>query len=382
MPAVVQADGKRLRQVLINLLGNAIKFTDHGSVTLTVEVISDQTSGANTVPSTLANGKNGSANNELPLGKIRFKVTDTGVGITSEQLEKIFLPFEQVGDNNHRAQGTGLGLTICRELAQAMGSDLQVESEIGRGSTFWMDLELSVLEMESTENQLPNRTVTGYTGPRRKILVVDDQPDERFVLANLLKPLGFELLEAEDGLSSITQAQIYQPDAILMNLNMPLMSGVEAVQKIRQLPELAGKPPVVIATSANAFVDDKDRGLPTGCDAVLVKPIAVEQLLTLLQTHLHLELIYEDNITLDITTTVTAASRTGEELLPPPQQELALLFDLALKGNMRAIRNRASLIKQMDQQYTLFANKLQQLALSYEEKEIRLLIERYRENGI
>ena len=160
------------------------------------------------------------------------------------------------------------------------------------------------------------------------------------------------------------------------------MSGAEAAQKIRQLPELKEKPVVIIATSANLFANDQQQGLPAGCDALLVKPVEVEQLLALLKARLQLDLLYQENVKPDTVPAVRTISKIKDEILiPPSQEELAILFDLALKGNMRAIRTRANRIEQMDQQFKPFANKLQQLALSFEEKEIRLLIERYREDG-
>jgi PAS domain S-box-containing protein len=382
LPAAVQADDKRLRQILINLLSNAVKFTDKGSVTLSIAVVSDQESEANVDSSKSSHNTPSPSNDQLPTVNIRFKVADTGMGISPEQMEKIFLPFEQAGGSQQRAQGTGLGLAICRELVQAMGNDLQVESEIGQGSTFWFDLELPVQLAESVKIQSPTQTVEGYSGPRRKIMVVDDEPDERFVLINLLQPLGFELLEAGDGRESIVQAQIHEPDAILMNLNMPDMNGAEAAKKIRQLPELKGKPVVIIATSANVFANDPQQGLPAGCDALLVKPVEVEQLLALLKTHLQLDLLYQENVKPDPGSAIRTISKIKDEvLIPPSQEELGILFDLALKGNMRAIRTRASQIEQMDRQFKPFASKLQQLAVGFEEKEIRLLIERYLEDG-
>src|SRR5205085_1932692 len=151
LPPAVQVDDKRLRQVLLNLLDNAVKFTDHGGVGLRVCRLDD-----------------GQA-----IARLRFEVQDTGVGIAPEQLDAIFLPFEQVGDPQRRFGGTGLGLAITRQLVRRMGGDVAIDSEAGRGSRFWFDLELPVAQAEP-EAVAPQPRITGYEGPRQRVLVVDD----------------------------------------------------------------------------------------------------------------------------------------------------------------------------------------------------------------
>ncbi|HEY9864164.1 MAG TPA: ATP-binding protein, partial [Candidatus Obscuribacterales bacterium] len=179
LPIAVEIDEKRLRQILINLLGNAVKFTDHGGVTFRIKVREKP--------------PNSSSFDQT----IQFQIEDTGIGINSEQLENIFLPFEQVAEMSYRSEGTGLGLAITERLIKHLGGNLFVESHPGKGSRFWFELNLPI----STEIQTPSEanslySIVGFTGDKRKILVVDDKRENRLVLVDLLQPLGFEVVEA------------------------------------------------------------------------------------------------------------------------------------------------------------------------------------------
>ncbi|HEY9874289.1 MAG TPA: AAA family ATPase, partial [Candidatus Obscuribacterales bacterium] len=188
LPAYIQADEKRLRQVIINLLGNAVKFTTTGGVTLKAALIENDLQAQNT-----------SNDSQIKNCKIRFQVEDTGVGIAPEQLIKIFLPFEQVGETVRTTEGTGLGLAISRQLVEVMGGELKVESSLGKGSVFWFDLEFPEVKALVRNNKESRKNITGFAGKTKKILVVDDKWENRSVLVNLLLPVGFEILEATDG---------------------------------------------------------------------------------------------------------------------------------------------------------------------------------------
>ena len=186
LPTAIAADEKRLRQVLINLLGNAIKFTDIGSVTFTVTVVDEASS--EKPPETDRSDKN---------VKVRFSVEDTGIGITAEQLEKIFLPFEQVGSSARRSEGTGLGLRISQQLVEMMGSSIQVKSTPNQGSHFWFDLELPVIRDWAGMATVPDTDrIIGYSGKQRKILVVDDKDINRAVVVEALEPFGLCVLRS------------------------------------------------------------------------------------------------------------------------------------------------------------------------------------------
>ncbi|MCP4007948.1 MAG: hypothetical protein GY726_00380, partial [Proteobacteria bacterium] len=198
LPEGVKTDETRLRQVLLNLLDNAVKFSDSGNVTLRVHHLSNAESDD---PGHLASHV-----------LLRFEVQDTGCGIAPDQLTRIFQPFEQIGDVTRQDKGTGLGLPISRRLVQLMGSELHVDSEPGRGSTFWFDVSLPMVQAATRAAQPLERVITGYQGPRRKVLVVDDIDSNRSLAIDLLKPLGFELAQAQDGRQAIERAQSLAPD--------------------------------------------------------------------------------------------------------------------------------------------------------------------------
>jgi signal transduction histidine kinase len=221
LPSGVRADEKRLRQVLLNLLDNAVKFTDSGTVTLRVE----------TVRRAVSDPKTG----HRPVSTIiRFEIEDTGGGMASDQLEKIFLPFEQVGDMRRRAAGTGLGSAISRQLVELMGGALQVRSQAGVGSLFWFEVELPVVDIENRHISRVPENIVGYAGRRLTVLVVDDDSHSRAVLVNAFEPLGFTVIEVETGQEAVTKTQQMHPDLILMDLRMPEMTGFETIRKIRK----------------------------------------------------------------------------------------------------------------------------------------------------
>ncbi len=371
LPSGIQADEKRLRQILLNLLGNAVKFTDTGYVTFNVRVLSLPTSPSQPPP---GRGRSLLSLEGLEAGQIahlRFEVVDTGLGMTAEQLEKIFLPFEQAGDIQRRAEGTGLGLTISRQLAEAMGSQLYVESDPGQGSTFWFDLPCPIVAAEAEIATDHKKIITGYKGDRRQILVVDDKDYNRLVLVNLLEPLGFQTVTANDGREEVEKARQLRPDLILTDVVMPVMTGIEAVQEIRQIPALQNVP--IIAVSASVLSEDQQQTRLAGCDDFLVKPVNADRLFEMLETYLVLEWIYAPPAAM----AEKQADSATLELIPPPPDELAALLNLSRRGNMQAIRQRVAQISQMGEQYRPFAAKLDQLAKGYEVKKVHNLIEKY-----
>ena len=364
LPTGVQADEKRLRQILINLLGNAIKFTDRGRITL--RVISHASPVIGTQKKQIANDK--------ARATIRFEIIDTGIGIASENLEKLFRPFEQFGDGKQRTSGTGLGLAISHQLVALMGGELKVNSELSKGSTFWFEVNLPVAEfMEETKPQR-SRQIKGYAGQRYKILVVDDKQENRSVLLNMLEPLGFEIVTAENGQQEVDLAQEISPDLILTDLVMPVKSGFEAVKEIRQIPTIQNIP--IIAISASVFEMDKHKCQIAGCEAFLPKPINEKRLLDLLGEYLHLEWIYEDE-QVDRNGSDRVSTDAAEDLVIPPATEMEVLYELAMLGSMRKIRDRAAYLEELDTKYIPFAHKLKELAQGFQEKAIVALVKQY-----
>ncbi|HSW05989.1 ATP-binding protein [Aquabacterium sp.] len=260
----VLVDGQRLRQVLLNLLGNAIKFTADGHVTLTVALI---------------DGEAGKVN-------LAFAVRDTGIGIAAEDLGRLFRPFEQVGDASSRSRGTGLGLALSRQLVQQMGGDIQVRSEPGRGSEFTFALSLPPAPAP-LGSQAPRRKLAGYAGRRRLVLVADDIEVNRHVLSETLGIYGFDVATAKDGSEAVAQACTLRPDLILMDLTMPRLSGLHAIRQLRQTALTAGTP--IIAVSASAGADERTASLHAGAVDFLAKPVDQGELLGKLGEHLQLE---------------------------------------------------------------------------------------------
>ncbi len=346
LPAVVVADETRLRQVLLNLLGNAVKFSDEGSVVLTVQALDED------------------KDKEDDVTTLRFRVDDTGVGIAENALEQIFRPFNQAGEVSKRSQGTGLGLTISHRIVQQMGGQLLVESELGRGSSFWFDVSLPVTEAVIPQETALIRDIVGYEGARHRVLVVDDKLYNRQLLKDLLESLGFEVDTAEDGQEAIDKALNWQPAAIIMDIVMPVKSGLETTQEMRQRSELKGV--LIIAVSASVTEEDREMSLQVGCDAFLPKPIQLDRLLDKLQTHLSLTWIYTD-----------ASVETEETLIAPPIEELKRLYQLTDEGEIFDIQARATQLEKESEAYAPFARQLQQLAKKFDIEQIQAFLKEF-----
>lgn len=253
LPEAVLADERRLSQVLLNLLGNAIKFTDNGTVTL-------RACGEPKGPAQVL---------------LRLDVEDTGVGMRPDDMERIFEPFEQVGDVQRRSGGTGLGLAITRALVNDMGGQVQVSSELGLGSRFRVELPLPVVQpAQATPRQVPG--VARYPGPPRRVLVVDDVAENRALLCDFLTNAGFEVAQASDGSELLAAARSFRPDLILMDSVMPSVDGVEATRRLRRDAALAAVP--VIALSASATAEHRAACLQAGVNVFLTKPVSLEAL--------------------------------------------------------------------------------------------------------
>ncbi len=274
LPQFVNADEGKLRQVLINLLGNAIKFTSAGSVTLQVDAM-----------------PNRDARGHL----MRFSVRDTGIGIVPEERERIFEPFAQSKETLSQ-QGTGLGLTISRQYVDLMGGRLVVESEVGAGSTFSFEIpvmsgaaaEVSTA-LEKVVEIIPGQLADD--GRPFRLLVAEDAEANRRLLAGLLRPYGFEVREAVNGDEAISIWETWQPHLIFMDLRMPLVDGLEATRYIKATPR--GQKTIVVMISASAFEEDQDIALARGCDDFIRKPVRESQIFAALRKHLGVQFVYE-----------------------------------------------------------------------------------------
>lgn len=269
LPSTVMADEKRLSQVLLNLLSNAVKFTSHGSVKLRAQLLSCKDDG---------------------FTRLRFAVVDTGCGIASCDIATIFEPFEQVGAAEERAAGAGLGLAICKRIVQLMDSDIAVESQPGVGSTFSFELVLPLAGTASAPVGGAYRDIVGYQGARRRIVVADDVPANRGIVADMLGLAGFRVTQVCDGEQLMEQARAEEADLIVTDVRMPVMNGLDAIRTLRQLPMFATVP--IIAMSASSFELDRANALRSGADAFLAKPLDFDRLFDLISELLHLQWIY------------------------------------------------------------------------------------------
>ncbi|MEM9216488.1 MAG: response regulator [Cyanobacteria bacterium P01_F01_bin.150] len=274
LPEEIMADARRLRQVLLNLITNAIKFTNQGTITFSV------------CPCAL------SARGTTP---IQFMVQDTGIGISASELKSIFCPFERGRTSSRTVPGNGLGLSISQQLLGLMGTTLSVTSEIDQGSRFWFELDgfLPKLNRPLDDRSIHDKDafkITGYHGAQRTILLVEDCPISTRMIHLILYPLGFHILTAVDGRQGLELALGHCPDLIITDLNLPKIDGYDMIRQLKALPQFHATP--IICCSASAYEQDMQRGSDAGVDAFLTKPVSLENLLDVVQAQMKLEWIY------------------------------------------------------------------------------------------
>ncbi|MDD4736453.1 MAG: Cache 3/Cache 2 fusion domain-containing protein [Kiritimatiellae bacterium] len=354
LPTTVTVDETRLRQVLLNLLANAVKFTEAGTIDFRV---------------IRSAGENGDAPDSIAL---RFEVADTGAGIPAEQQSRLFRPFEQVGDGSRWAEGSGLGLAISRQLVHLMGGDIHVCSEPGKGSLFSFRICVPFEETmgEGVEpGERSDQVITGYEGPRRKVLVVDDVPSNREVLVGMLRPLGFEIVEAENGHAAVLQSERERPDLILLDHYMPVLNGFAAALRIREMPAL--KNAVVIAVSASVSEAEQANSKNVGFDDFLPKPVSWPKLAELIARHMKLHWIYSEP-----TEEAAQPPAPPQEFTYPSRGELEQLDDLLRRGALLEIEEWAERLKKEKPTCGLFADEIANLARRFEDRRIHELIQR------
>jgi signal transduction histidine kinase/FixJ family two-component response regulator len=346
LPTGVTTDEKRLRQVLLNLMGNAVKFTDQGSVTLRVEQV---------------------IKTDLDT-TLRFTVADTGVGINANDITKLFHAFEQVGEQKRKAEGTGLGLALSQQIVQLMGSNIQVKSQPGVGSDFFFEITLPSAIDWSQQQMAAVGNIIGYEGTPLHILVVDDRWENRTVLVNLLEPIGFIISEAEHGQAGLDQMQAVLPDLVITDLAMPVMDGFEMLRQLRATEQL--KALKVIVSSASVAHLDQQMSLEAGGDDFLSKPVQVNELFKLLGKHLDLTWRTEE-------TTAEPTDSEPIELIPLPQQELQILLELVQEGRLKKFVEVAEAMGQENDRYRPFIQQMTQLAKQFQSEALEQLIQKY-----
>lgn len=348
LPPVVRVDKKRLGQILINVLGNAIKFTERGSVTLRVRY-----------------------RRQIAV----FEVEDTGIGIATEDLERIFLPFER-GSNaaRYHQDSTGQGLTIAKLLAELMGGDLGAQSSPSGGSVFRLKLLLPEVLNPLPAADLPTLDISGYEGPRRRVLVVDDEAVDRELLVNVLEPLGFEVAKAGCGVDALRRVVDFKPDLILLDVSMPDIDGWQTGRLLRS-NNLSYAPILII--SANAFDKGRNAAPGVGVDDFFVKPIDLRDLLARVREKLDLTWINR---------TPDEASHPAVEapavLVRPPPEDLDHLRYLGRIGYIRGILDK---LDEIDRQYRECAELTKQLrrcARRFQMTEYFIVLERMKSNAV
>ena len=356
VPPFVFLDEGKLRQVLMNLLGNAIKFTQEGRVTLRASVVRQDGAGP-TIPA------------------LHFEVEDTGPGIAAEELETIFDPFTQSASGRQAQEGTGLGLSISRRFAELMGGKLTVRSRLGAGSLFLLELPVSPAVAENGSELPVERRVLGLAPdqPAYRLLVVDDKEVNRALLVKLLTPLGFAVREAANGREAVEIWQAWEPHLIWMDMRMPVMDGYEATRRIKATTK--GQATVVVALTASALEEDREIILSEGCDAYMRKPFREHDLFETLRRHLGVKFLYQQPTTQPETTRASKSDdreRLARRASALPATLLEDLRKATILGYQDEILQQVARIVELD---ALLADELAGLAKNYEHDKMLALLE-------
>jgi PAS domain S-box-containing protein len=351
----IESDMGKLRQVLVNLLGNAVKFTERGSIRLRMSMTQRE-------------------NRELWLSA---RVEDSGLGIAAEEQTGLFRPFVQSQSGRNLQGGTGLGLAISQQFIRLMGGEIRLSSEVGKGSTFYFEVPVQPADGGFVSKQMETRRVTGLQSaqPAPRILIVDDEPNNRGWLTRLLKIIGFSMREAEDGAAAIRVWQEWKPDLILMDMHMPVMDGVEATRRIRQHP--GGTETAIIALTASAMDEDRRAIMQSGVNDFVSKPCQEHELLQKMQACLNLSYLYDgteaprndSGAALGSDPKSAAIEDLLQELPPDFARDLQLAIQNGDKGRLD------QLIEQVGERDVAVSNALKDLADRYEYDALSRLLE-------
>ena len=354
VPKYIYTDEGKLRQIIINLLGNALKFTQKGKISLTVE-LKDNTQ--------LEDASIDFLFNDTHL--LNFAVTDTGPGISADEMERLFSPFEQTEIGRTSNEGTGLGLSISQKFVELMGGKLKVSSTVGKGSTFSFGILIKRQDIDlpsSIHSGKVNNTgrVIGIASgqPKYRILAVDDVSASRLLLKKMLTEIGFAVEEAGDGQQAIELYSSWHPHLILMDMRMPVMDGYEATRQIKSLPK--GKETVIIALTASAFEEERVVILSAGCDDFMRKPFYEAELLEKIGQYLNIDYLYEETIGVVSAKPKSelAPELSRESLEVMPLKWRSQLYDAAAKVDNQEI---LQLLSDIPEEYESLAEGLENL---------------------
>jgi PAS domain S-box-containing protein len=303
VPHYVHADEGKLRQVLMNLLSNAVKFTEEGGVTLRVKVDRDRDRDGESVQRDSSLSLSLSPDERLAFASICFEVEDTGVGIAPQEMEALFEPFVQTASGQQSHEGTGLGLPISQQFVGLMGGELSLNSVVGQGTTFHVQIPVALATESAVETPglQPRQRVTEIEpdqtapdGGSFRLLVVEDNAVNRELLIKLLEPFGFEVRSAVNGAQGVEMWEAWQPHLVWMDKRLPVMDGYEATRQIKARAAATGRQAIVVALTASAFEEDREAILAAGCDDFVRKPFREGKIFDVLHRHLGVRFIYED----------------------------------------------------------------------------------------
>ncbi len=338
LPPAVHGDKTRLHQILLNLLGNAVKFTERGQITFKIT---------------------------YQQGHAGFWIEDTGIGIPADKIAAVFEPFSQINDRRFKSEGTGLGLSISQRLVRLMGSELYMHSVVEQGSKFWFEIALPEASGGLSAELHFARQIIGLRGDKRQLLVVDDNRTNRETLQAMLESLGFTVACAPGGQEAIILAKKIQPDLIMIDLIMPGLDGFETIKRLRQITTLP-----IIAFSADTFIETRQKSLLAGCNRFIPQPIRFDDLYDCLSRYLNVEWIYADSES-------PGPNSPNEQLVVPPAEWLRELIAFEKSGDIKRVYEWIVKIETADPQYAAFTLKVRQFAECYNLKELIQFISPY-----
>ncbi|WP_238378944.1 response regulator [Geobacter metallireducens] len=357
VPVVLDADEMKVRQVLINMIGNALKFTDEGTIAVTVSSSTDSPDKERDTYGETA---------------ITVDVEDSGIGISAEEADQVFALFEQTESGRRRIGGTGLGMPISRQFARLMGGDLfLVRGEPGIGSAFRFVFRAKALDLAEFKQPAVDERFFWRIIPDEKewrVLVVDDQENNRSLLSHMLTRAGFAVREADGGIDGVAQFRAWLPDIVLMDILMPDMDGYEALRQIKATSEGGVTP--VIAVTASVMMDEHQKALDLGFDGFIMKPVSMECLFEEIRRLTNVAYLYDDS---------RSSGDAAAEILPPWVDRLTTLPDVLL-GAMRDaleagdIASLRGLIEQIGESEPIPAEALRRLVDSYSYDELTTLL--------
>jgi len=348
VPKYVMADEGKLRQVLMNLLGNAVKFTQAGKIELRIQLLEEATPSSG----------DGTGNILHPSPQLLLEIEDTGPGIAPEELETIFDPFVQATSGYEAQEGTGLGLSISQQFVRLMGGEIGVRSALGQGSIFTLRIPIRVQDVSAMQRETPLQRVIGLEPgqPRYRLLIVDDKEVNRQLMVKILSPLGFELMEATNGQEAIRVWEEWEPHLIWLDMRMPIMDGYEATRRIKATTR--GQATVIVALTASALEEDRVIILSEGCDAYIRKPFREEEIFNALDKHLGVRFVYEEISPEDIQARMMGGDRqlpvlrTRDELLQSlqglPQKWISDLEQATILGDLGSLEAVIYKIREKD----------------------------------